>query len=156
MRNWVKAVLVVTGLVPLLGLLNRPPDTMLLIYSLFALACLLRRRLASGQGFHLTHDLTTVRYREGGGGHGPGPGGRGSAISILGGPRPLGSGGDGPPGGSAGPIFERRAMNPADSPSYSCEVGGGRRPLGAGFTLIELLVVIAILGILVALLLPAR
>jgi hypothetical protein len=48
MRNWAKAVLVVTGLVPLLGLLNRPPDTMLLITSLFALACLLRRRLAAG------------------------------------------------------------------------------------------------------------
>lgn len=39
--------MVLTGLVPLLGLSSRPPDVMLLIYTVFVVACLLRRRLAA-------------------------------------------------------------------------------------------------------------
>lgn len=46
-RNWRAALLVLSGLVPLLGLLSHPPDPMPLIYTVFVLACLFRRRLAA-------------------------------------------------------------------------------------------------------------
>jgi hypothetical protein len=46
MTTWGRALLIISGLVPLLGLLNRPPDTTLLIYSTFVVACLARRHLA--------------------------------------------------------------------------------------------------------------
>lgn len=40
-------MLVLTALVPLLGLTSRPPDVMLLIYTVFVAACLFQRRLAA-------------------------------------------------------------------------------------------------------------
>ena len=43
MKSWEKALLVVSGLVPLLGLFSRPPDTMLLIYTFFVVVFLLVR-----------------------------------------------------------------------------------------------------------------
>ncbi|MFI5455609.1 MAG: hypothetical protein ACHRXM_09175 [Isosphaerales bacterium] len=43
-RGWV--LLIASGLIPVLGLVHTPPDPMLLIYSVFVLACLFRRRLA--------------------------------------------------------------------------------------------------------------
>ncbi|MCD6337881.1 MAG: hypothetical protein J7M29_00670 [Verrucomicrobia bacterium] len=46
-RDWRVALLVLSGLAPLLGLLRRPPDPMLLIYTAFAGACLFRRRLTA-------------------------------------------------------------------------------------------------------------
>ncbi len=45
--HWRTALLVLTGLVPPLGLLSRPPEVMLLIYTVFVVACLWRRRLAA-------------------------------------------------------------------------------------------------------------
>ena len=39
--------MVLTGLVPLFGLSSRPPDVMLLSYTVFVVACLLRHRLAA-------------------------------------------------------------------------------------------------------------
>jgi len=47
MKSWKKALLVVSGLVPLLGLFSRPPDTMLLIYTFFVVAFLFRGNLAA-------------------------------------------------------------------------------------------------------------
>jgi hypothetical protein len=43
--KWPTILLILTGLVPLLGLSRRPPDVMLLIYTLFVVAYLFRRRL---------------------------------------------------------------------------------------------------------------
>ncbi|MGO8701040.1 MAG: hypothetical protein ACLQVY_25390 [Limisphaerales bacterium] len=43
-----KWLFLVSGLVPLLGLFGHPPDPMLLIYSVFVLACFCRRCLAAG------------------------------------------------------------------------------------------------------------
>lgn len=40
-------MLVLTALVPLLGLTSRPPDVMLLIYTVFVAGCLFQRRLAA-------------------------------------------------------------------------------------------------------------
>lgn len=42
-----RGLFVLSGLVPVLGLIGRPPDTMLLIYTVFVAACLLRRPLAA-------------------------------------------------------------------------------------------------------------
>ena len=47
MKSWKNALLVVSGLVPLLGLFSRPPDTMLLIYTFFVVAFLFRGNLAA-------------------------------------------------------------------------------------------------------------
>ena len=47
MKSWKNALLVVSGLVPLLGLLSRPPDTMLLIYSVFVVGFLFRGKLTA-------------------------------------------------------------------------------------------------------------
>jgi hypothetical protein len=40
-------LLVLSGLVPLLGLLGHPPDPMLLIYTVFVVACVFQRRLTA-------------------------------------------------------------------------------------------------------------
>ena len=45
MKSWKTALLVVSGLVPLLGLFSRPPDTMLLIYTIYVVIFLFRRKL---------------------------------------------------------------------------------------------------------------
>ena len=42
MKTSTRALLAISGLIPILGLTSSPPDTMILIYSLFALALLLR------------------------------------------------------------------------------------------------------------------
>jgi len=47
MRGWRKGLWVVSGMVPFLGLLSRPPGTALLIYSCFVLAAIFRRRLVA-------------------------------------------------------------------------------------------------------------
>ncbi len=47
MKSWKNALLVVSGLVPLLGLFSRPPETMLLIYTFFVVAFLFRGNLAA-------------------------------------------------------------------------------------------------------------
>ncbi len=46
MTTGTRVLFVISGLVPLIGLFNRPPDTMLLIYTTFVAACLARRHLA--------------------------------------------------------------------------------------------------------------
>jgi len=46
MRKLIIAIFIISGLVPMLSLLNRQPDS-LLIYSFFVLACLFRGRLAA-------------------------------------------------------------------------------------------------------------
>lgn len=43
MKHWKTIALILTGLIPLLGLLSRPPDTMLLIYTVFVAGFLFRR-----------------------------------------------------------------------------------------------------------------
>jgi len=45
--DWRAVLLVLTGVVPLLGLCSRPPDVMLLVYTVFLVAYLLRRRLGA-------------------------------------------------------------------------------------------------------------
>jgi hypothetical protein len=45
MRTLAWVLFVLSGLVPLVGLLGTPPDPMLLVYTLFVVACLLRRPL---------------------------------------------------------------------------------------------------------------
>ncbi|MCC2668633.1 MAG: hypothetical protein K0Q72_1104 [Armatimonadetes bacterium] len=47
MSRKAKAWLIFSGLIPLLGLLSKPPGTALLIYTLFVTACLGRARLAA-------------------------------------------------------------------------------------------------------------
>jgi hypothetical protein len=47
MRGWRKGLLVASGVVPFLGLLGRPPDTALLIYSCLVLAVIFRRLLVA-------------------------------------------------------------------------------------------------------------
>ncbi len=47
MARRTRIVLIVTGSIPLLGLLKRPPDFMLLIYTLYALALLSRERVVA-------------------------------------------------------------------------------------------------------------
>jgi hypothetical protein len=48
MKSWKKALLIVGGVVPLLRLFfSRPPDTMLLIYTLFVVVFLSRRKLTA-------------------------------------------------------------------------------------------------------------
>jgi len=47
MRTWQRALLVMSGTVPLLGLFSRPPDTMLLFYTIFVVALLSRNRLTT-------------------------------------------------------------------------------------------------------------
>ena len=47
MKSWKNALLVVSGLVPLLGLFSRPPGTMLLIYTFFVVVFLFRNKLTA-------------------------------------------------------------------------------------------------------------
>lgn len=48
MSLWTRILLIGAGLFPLLGLLSRPPDTMLLIFSIFVLVCFVRDSVAKG------------------------------------------------------------------------------------------------------------
>ena len=47
MKSWKNGLLVVSGLVSLLGLFSRPPDTMLLIYTFFVVVYLFRNKLTA-------------------------------------------------------------------------------------------------------------
>jgi hypothetical protein len=46
MRNWKSILFILSGVIPVLGLLSRPPDTMLLIYTVFVAGYLCRSKLA--------------------------------------------------------------------------------------------------------------